>query len=98
MAVLAYITAPMSMRILLERRWRLFPLMLVNIWFSVDGCYWIYWHFKNPLALELMRKANFPASLALYGLCGMAWLYHGSFHQLLSEIFAQCRLLRDKFR
>lgn len=87
MAILAYLTAPWSMRVLIERRWRLWPLMLFFTWFTVDGCYAIYWHFRNPVALELMREANFPASLSLYGICGLGWLYRGSLRQL----FAECR-------
>ena len=91
MAILAYLTAPWSLRVIVERRWRLWPAMLFATWFAVDGSYWIYWHFKNPVALELMREANFPASLSLYGLCGVVWLYRGSLRQLSSEISARFR-------
>lgn len=86
MAILAYLTAPWSLRVILERKWRLWPAMLFATWFTVDGCYAIYWYFKNPEALEMMRSVNFPASLSLYGLCGVVWLYRGSFRQLLSDI------------
>src|ERR1035437_3286198 len=82
MAIFAYLTAPWSMRVLIERKWRLWPVMLFFTWFTVDGCYAIYWHFKNPAALELMRDANFLASLSLYGICGIVWLYRGSLEQL----------------
>lgn len=85
MAVLAYLTAPWSMRALLERRWRQWPVVLFVTWFSVDGSYWIYWHFKDPAALDAMRSANFPASLSLYGMCGVIWLYRGSLAELLSD-------------
>jgi hypothetical protein len=85
MAFFSYLTAPSSMRILLERRWKQWPIMLFWTWFSVDGCYTIYWYFKNPLALDMMREANFPASLSLYGICGIIWLYQGSFHNLLQD-------------
>lgn len=85
MALLAYLTAPWAMRILLERRWRLLPLMLFFAWFTVDGCYTLYWCYRDPAAL-IMRKANFPASLSLYAMCGVVWLYRGSLGQLLSEI------------
>lgn len=85
MAILAYLTAPWSMRVLIERQWRFWPLMLFFTWFTVDGCYAIYWHFKNPVALALMREANFPASLSLYGMCGIVWLYRGSLRQLYTE-------------
>lgn len=85
MAILAYLTASWSLRVILERKWRLWPAMLLATWFTVDGCYAIYWHFKDPVALEMMRTANFPASLSLYGMCGLVWLYRGSLKQLFSE-------------
>ena len=93
MAILAYLSAPWSMRVLIERKWRLWPLMFLFTWFTVDGCYAIYWHFKNPVALEMMRDANFFASLSLYGICGVVWLYRGSLRQLSSEIGSQLGLL-----
>ena len=93
MATLAYLTAPWSLRVIVERRWRLWPVMLVLTWFTVDGSYWIYWHFKNPRALELMREANFFASLSLYGICGIIWFYRGSLGQLFSEMVVQYRRL-----
>ena len=93
MAILTYLTAPWSLRVILERRWRLWPVMLLATWFTVDGSYWLYWHFKNPVALELMREANFFASLSLYGICGVIWLYRGSLYQLLSEANTRIRLL-----
>lgn len=86
MATLAYLTAPWSLRVLLERRWRLLPLALFFAWFTVDGCYALYWHFMDPAALALMRAYNFPASLALYGLCGLLWLYRGSLRQLMAGL------------
>ena len=85
MAVFAYLFAPWSLRVIVERRWRLWPAMLFVTWFTVDGCYWIYWRWKNPVALELMRDANFFASLALYGICGVLWLYRGSLADLLRD-------------
>lgn len=78
MAIFSYLTAPWSLRVIVERRWKLFPLMLFYTWFTVDGCYWLYWHFRNLRTLELMREVNFPASLSLYGMCGLVWYYHGS--------------------
>ena len=94
MATSAYLTAPWSMRVLLERKWRLWPVMFFFTWFTVDGCYAIYWHFKNPLVLELMRSVNFPASLSLYGMCGIVWLYRGSLRQLVLEIRNHFPILR----
>lgn len=94
MAILAYLTAPWSLRVILERKWRLWPAMLLATWFTVDGCYAIYWHFQDPVALEMMRAANFPASLSLYGMCGIVWLYRGSLRQLFSEIQNQFPRIR----
>jgi len=94
MAVLAYLTAPWSMRVLIERRWRRWPLMLLLTWFTVDGCYAIYWHFVNPIALALMRDANLFASLSLYGFCGVLWLYQGSLREFFSEVLNWAHLLR----
>ena len=94
MAVLAYLTAPWAVRVLLERRWTLLPLALFATWFSVDGCYWIYWHFKNPIALQMMRDANAFASLPLYALCGFGWLHCGTLRELLVETVARLRQFR----
>ena len=95
MAILAYLTAPWSLRVIVERKWRLWPVMLLATWFTVDGSYWLYWRFKNPVVLELMREANFLASLVLYGICGVIWFYRGSLRELYSEIGARCRLPRS---
>ena len=78
MAGFAYLTASWSMHTMVERRWKQWPLMLFVTWFTVDACYWLYWSWKNPVALELMRSANAPASLALYWICGLVWFYRGS--------------------
>ena len=85
MAFLTYISAPWSLRVLMERQWRRLPAMAFATWFSVDGCYWLYWRYENPLALELMREASFPASLCLYGICGVIWLYQGSLKNLVLD-------------
>lgn len=95
MAFFAYLTAPWSLRVILERQWRLWPAMLLATWFSVDGCYAIYWSFKDPVALEMMRVANFPASLSLYGMCGIVWFYRGSLNQLFSDIRNHLALQRE---
>ena len=74
MAGFSYLSAAWSLNVLVKREWRKFPLMLFLTWWTVDGCYALYWYFKNPVALELMREANWPASLALYWACGFVWL------------------------
>lgn len=73
MAGFTYLTAAWSLQVILKRRWRMIPAMLLATWWAVDGCYALYWHFRNPMALELMRDANWPASLALYFACGVVW-------------------------
>ena len=89
MAILAYLTASWSMHVIVERQWTKMPLMLFFTWFTVDGSYSIYWYFKDPEALELMRDVNFLASLTLYGICGLVWYYRGSlrdmYYQLVSK-------------
>lgn len=94
MAFFSYLTAGWSMRTLLERRWRQWPLMLFFTWFTVDGCYAIYWYFKDPAVLALMRDVNFPASLSLYGMCGIVWLYRGSLSALYAELQTHFPFLR----
>jgi hypothetical protein len=94
MAFFSYLTAGWSMRTLLERRWRQWPLMLFFTWFTVDGCYAIYWYFKDPAVLALMRDVNFPVSLSLYGMCGIVWLYRGSLASLYSELRRHFPFLR----
>jgi hypothetical protein len=86
MASLAYLTAPWSLRVVLRRRWNQLPAALFTTWFTVDGCYALYWHFMDPRVLALMRAYNFPASLALYGLCGVLWLYRGSLRELVGDL------------
>ena len=86
MALMAYLTASWSMHAMVERQWRHWPLMLFWTWFTVDGCYWLYWHFQNPAALELMREANAPASLSLYWMCGLVWYYRGTLHEMWVDL------------
>jgi len=86
MASLAYLTAPWSLRVIVERRWRWWPVMLFATWFTVDGSYWIYWSLKNPVALDLMREANWPASLCLYAMCGLVWYYRGDLRDALRAV------------
>lgn len=94
MAICTYLTAPWSLRVLLERRWRYWPAMLFATWFSVDGCYALYWYFKDPDVLSLMRDVNFPASLGLYGICGILWLHRGSLREFFSELKAAYKVAK----
>lgn len=95
MAGLAYLTASWSMHVMVERQWRQWPLMLFWTWFTVDGCYWIYWHFKDPVALEMMREANAPASLSLYWMCGLVWFYRGTVRQMWADALQNVNRIND---
>lgn len=46
---------------------------------------------NSAAALDAMRPANAPASLALYGICGVIRLYRGSLKELLVEVRAAVR-------
>jgi len=86
MALMTYLTAPWSMRVLIGRRWRWWPLMLLLTWASVDGGYALYWHYRDPAALAMMREVNFPASLSLYWICGLLWLPQASLREILGFV------------
>jgi hypothetical protein len=73
MAGFSYLSAAWSMQVMVLRVWRHWPLMLLATWWTVDGCYALYWSLQNPSALALMRDANWPASLCLYWACGLVW-------------------------
>lgn len=85
MAFFAYLTASWSLRVLIKRQWKYFPLMLFFTWFTVDGCYWLYWSQMDPEALASMRDVNFLASLVLYAMCGFVWYYRGSLKEFFKE-------------
>lgn len=91
MAGCTYLTAPWSLRVLLERRWWLLPVAALAAWVSVDGGYALYWSWRDPHALALMRDANFPASLALYAICALLWLYRGSLRDAWAELVVGAR-------
>ena len=82
MAILTYLTAPWTVRVFMTRRWNMMLLGLFFYYFTVDGCYWLYWSAVKPEAL-VMRDANFYASSCLYWLCGFIWLHNGSLKTIL---------------
>lgn len=73
MAFFAFTTAPWATTVIVTRQWSKYPQALLLTWWGVDGCYWVYWSIMNPVALELMRDVNWPASLVLYLTCGLLW-------------------------
>lgn len=80
MALCTYVTAPWTIRCIMNRKNLL--AALAAAWFSIDGCYWIYWSVMNPDALT-MRDANAACSTFLYFMMGMFWLYNGSLRSLI---------------
>lgn len=86
MAAFTYLFAGWSMHVIVERRWRQWPLMLLATWWCVDGCYALYWHFVDPRALALMRDANWPASLSLYWMCGLVWFPQGTLKEMVRKV------------
>ena len=86
MATFTYLTAGWSMRVILFRQWRDWPLMLFFTWWCVDGCYALYWAIVDPVALSLMREANAPASLSLFWMCGLLWSWNGSVREAVSNL------------
>jgi len=86
MAFFAYLTAGWSMHVMVERRWREFPLMILATWWTVDGCYALYWYFNDPVALANMRDVNAPASLSLYWMCGLVWYWNGSVKKFVARM------------
>lgn len=94
MAVLTYLTAPWSLRVLLERRWKWIPLAAFWAWLTVDGVYWL-WNF-HLADIDGWREVNAPASLSLYGICAVLWLYRGSLADLKRDLLAVVRLNRPQ--
>jgi hypothetical protein len=88
MGLATYLAAPPTARVFFDRRWPLLPVVALATWLSVDGFYALYWHFRDPQVLSLMRSANAPVSLALYLLCGVLCAYRGSLKELATEVRA----------
>lgn len=83
MALLTYVTAPQVIACITNGR-NLVAAMAMS-WFSIDGCYWIYWSVVNPDALFL-RAANAACSTPVYLLLGIVWSYEGSLKSLRISI------------
>lgn len=70
MAGFTYATAVPALNALRTRYW---PLSILAAWWSIDGCYALYWSIMNPAALDQMRDVNWPASTCLYLACALVW-------------------------
>jgi hypothetical protein len=81
MALLTYTSAPWCVRAIVGKRWSLIAGVVIMSWFSIDGSYAL-WH--TLAGNQMIRDANFPASAALYWLCGFIWLPRGSLRDIIS--------------
>lgn len=81
MASLTYLSAPWCVRAIIGRRWKMVAGLIIMSWFSIDGSY-VLWH--TLAGNEMLRDANFPASTALYWLCGFIWLPRGNLKDIIS--------------
>lgn len=86
MVSFTYLTAGWSMRVILLRQWRHWPLIPILTWWSVEGCYALYWSWVDIVALEFMRDANWPAPLSLHWICGLLWAWNGSLRDAASTL------------
>ncbi len=48
--------------------------------------YALYWSLVNPEALEMMRDANWPASLSLYWARGLIWYWNGTLREMIQAL------------
>ena len=74
MAGSTYLCAGWSVRVLMERRYRLWPVAALLGWWCVDGSYWLYWSLVRPEVM--IRDGQWPMSLCLFLLCGFIWRRH----------------------
>lgn len=79
MATMAYLFAPWSVRVFIERQWKWMPAALLASWLTIDGSYVAYNEFFGHW---YVREANFYASTCLYLLCGFIWLHRGPLRTL----------------
>ena len=72
MAVFTFFYAEWTIVTFRTLNWKMMIPSIIATWWTVDGCYIIYWAFMNPDALEMRSASIFP-SLLLYLLCGFIW-------------------------
>lgn len=82
MGTMAYLFAPWSVAVCVERRWKLVPLAIFLAWLTVDG---VYVGYSELMGHWYPRLENFRASACLYLLCGFIWLHRGPLRSLRKE-------------
>ena len=75
MGLMAYITAPPVVRVILECRWHQMLYAAFWMWFTVDITYVLYWGAFDPTMMFELRAANAAASLALFLMAGVIWYF-----------------------
>jgi NhaP-type Na+/H+ or K+/H+ antiporter len=73
MALFTYFSATYAFDAFVLRQYKKWPMAIFLTWWTVDGCYSVYWFLVNPTTLEQMRGGNAPLSLALFLTCGLLW-------------------------
>lgn len=72
MASFTFLTAEWTLRVFMERNWKLMLPAVLAAWWAADGCYIAYWSIVNPKALD-MRGVALPVNVLLYLLCAVIW-------------------------
>jgi hypothetical protein len=83
MTFFTWASAEWFIRVFRTLNWKMMIPALLVAWWSVDGCYIVYWAFKNPDAL-VMREASIYPSMLFYLLCGVIWSALGTLDLHLS--------------
>jgi hypothetical protein len=83
MGIMAYLFAPWSVSVFVERRWNLAPVALFLAWLTIDG---VYVGYNGLMGHWYPRLENFYASTCLFLLCGFGWMYRGDLRSLFLQI------------
>jgi len=86
MGLMAYLFAPWSVSVFVERRWKLVPLSLFLAWLTIDG---VYVGYSELMGHWYPRLENFYASTCLYLLCGFIWFHKGDLRSIFSSLRRQ---------
>ena len=71
MGFFTYCTADLTVRIIRNRQYKLFPVAVLLTWLAVDISYSAYWMIVDES--RMMRREQWLPSLCLYLLCGVIW-------------------------
>lgn len=83
MAVLTYLTAPYVCRSIVTLDWRKWPPAALLAWVTIDGSYVMY---CEAMHYVYVREANIWASIPLYFMPGIVWMWDGSVREFFRSI------------